>query len=249
MKRVFCLVLLTVAVALAVGAQDVIKIGYFEIAPYAIGQAGGKAPIGASVDYWTNVVAPAMNVKVQWIGPTPMLRLLKQLESGDLDAVLVLGKNPAREKLYLYPSTPYVHFKPALAVLKENPLVAIKTQDDVAGMKVGTAEGAVVADFMKTAKVTWDNVTSANWIGDSYVKLQNKRIDAVFNLGIDALQFEAAQAYAGKFKFLLLPVPPADIFTGFARSARGEAFMKKYDPINSKNATQMDTLLKKYILQ
>ena len=38
-----------------------------------------------------------------------MLRLLSQLKSGDIDAVLVIGKNPEREKLYQYPALPFLH--------------------------------------------------------------------------------------------------------------------------------------------
>jgi len=245
--RIRVFVLLLAVVAMAVSAQETIKIGYFDNQPFVIPQPGGKAPIGASVDYWTNIVAPAMNVKVEWVGPTPMLRLLKQLETGDIDAVLILGKNPDRAKVYLYPAKPYLHMRPALTVLKDNPLSSISTQDDVAGMRIGYLQAAVVPDFLKTAKVTFDNLTSTNWQQDNFAKLANKRIDAVFNLNVEALAFEASQTYAGKFKFLQLPVPPSDIYTAFAKTDRGAAFMQKYDQVNNKNSTVVDTLIKKYI--
>lgn len=245
-KGLLVLVILLAAVAMTAGAQQAIKLGFWDMGPYVVGQPGGKPPIGAAVDYWNTIVAPAMNVKVQWVGPTPLPRLLKQLESGDVDAVVIVGRNPDREKLFLFPAAPFIHFQPGMAVLKDSPLAAVKTPDDLAGLRVGTAQGAMVSDFIKNAKVTWDNVSTATWIQDSYVKLANKRIDAVFNLGIAALQFEASQTYPGKFRFVTLPVPPADIYTAFARNDRGSAFLKQYDAVNSSKASAMDGLVKKY---
>jgi len=246
MKRFLVLVTLLAVIVGGVYAQGTIRIAYFELRPYAIPQPGGGAPTGASVDYWTTIVAPAMNVKVDWVGPTPMLRLLSQLASGEVDAVLVLGKNPDREKKFLYPTTPYLLFHPTMAVNKDSPLKEIKTQNDIAGMRLGTAQGAVVPDFAKTAKVTWDNVTTPDWIHDCLVKLGGKRIDGVVDLSDAAMAYDAAQTLPGRFRFLPLPVDPAPIYTGFAKNARGAAFMKLYNAVNDKNAPKAQALLKKY---
>ena len=175
-----------------------------------------------------------------------MLRLLSQLKSGEIDALLIIGKNSEREKLYQFPSAPFLHFQPGLAVLKEYPLSAIKSQEDLAGMKVGTAQGALVVDFIKNANVTWDNVATATWIQDQLTKVANKRIDAVFNLGIAGLQYEASRSFAGKFKFLQLPVPSSDIFTAFAKTDRATALLKLYNEANAKNAAAVDGLVKTY---
>ncbi len=245
-KVLLVLVVLLAAVAMSAGAQQVIKVGFWDIGPYVIGQPGGKPPVGAGVDYWNTVIAPAKKVQVQWVGPTPLLRLLKQLEAGDVDAVLIVAKNPDREKIFQFAATPFVKFQPGMAVLKDSPLTAVATQDDLAGLRVGTGQGAVVSDFIKNSKVTWDNVSTASWIQDCYAKLVNKRIDAVFNLGLDSLQYEAAKTYAGKFRFVLLPVTPVAIYTAFAKTDRGTAFFKLYDPINTKKVSAMDALVKKY---
>ncbi|HUI73200.1 MAG TPA: transporter substrate-binding domain-containing protein [Spirochaetia bacterium] len=246
MKRFLIFVTLLAVIVGGANAEGTIKIGYFELKPYAIPQQGGQPPIGASIDYWNTIVAPAMNVKVQWVGPNPMLRLMSQLESGEVDAVLVLGKNPDREKKFLYPTTPYLMFRSTLAVNKDSPLKEIKTQDDIAGMRLGTAQGAVVPDFAKTAKVTWDNVTTPDWIHDCLVKLAGKRIDGVVDLGHAAMAYDAAQTLPGKFRFLPFPVPPAPIYTAFAKNERGAAFLKLYNIINDKNAPKAGLLEKKY---
>jgi ABC-type amino acid transport substrate-binding protein len=245
-KRLLVLAILLAAVTAMAGAQQTIKIGFWDNAPFVVGQPGGKPPVGAAIDYWNTCLAPAMNVKVEWVGPTALPRLLSQLQSGDIDAVLIVGKNPDREKLYLFPALPYLSFQPGLAVLKDYPRDAIKTADDVAGMKIGYANGLLVVDFLKNSKATWDNLSTATWIQDNYAKLANKRVDAVFNLGIAGLQYEASKTYAGKFKFLTLPVAPSPIYSAFAKTDRGTAFLKLYNDANAKNASAVDALVKKY---
>ena len=247
LKRLCVIVVLLAATLATAGAQQAIRIGYWDNGPFVLGQPGGKPPVGSAVDYWTTVVAPALNVKVEWVGPTPLLRLMNQIQSGDIDAILIVARNPDREKVMLFPARPYISFQPALTVSKDNPLAAVKSQDDIAGMRVGYAEGAAVPEFMKTAKITWDNVSTATWIADGYKKLANKRVDAVFNLGLVGLQYEATRGFADKFKFLTLPVPPSDIYTSFAKGDRGAAFLKAYDAVNAKNASAMDALTKKYL--
>lgn len=246
-KRSVFLSVLLAAVALAAGAQQTIRVGYFELQPYAYPVQGQRAPAGAAVEYWSTYVAPAMGVTVEWVGPTPLLRLLSQMDSGALDAVLVLGKNPERAAKYLLPPTPYMHFRPGLAVLKESPLNEIKTQDDVAGFKVGYAEGAVVVDFMKTARITWDNVTTATWVQDGLTKLAAKRVDAVFDLGIDALRYQASLTFPGRFRFVGLPIPPADLYTGFAKTDRGAAFLKLYIDANARHVASMAGIIDRYL--
>jgi ABC-type amino acid transport substrate-binding protein len=245
-KRIIIGAVLLAAVLVSAGAQQVIRIGYWDNPPYVQGQPGGKAPIGAAVDYWTTVVAPAMNVKVEWVGPTPLLRLMSQIQSGDIDAILIVARNPDREKVMLFPALPYVKFQPGIAVARDNPLAAIKAQEDIAGMRIGYAEGAAVPDFLKTAKVTWDNMTTATWIEDSYTKLANKRVDAVANLTTVGLQYAASKTFAGKFKFLELPIAASDIYTAFVKNDKGTAWVKAYDAVNAKNASAMDALVKKY---
>lgn len=130
-KRFVAGVILLAGVIAAAGAQETIKMGYWDNAPFVIAQPGGAPPAGAAVDYWTAIVAPAMNVKVAWVGPTALPRLLIQLQSGEIDAVLVAARTPEREKLFQFAAAPSLHFLPGLAVLKENPLAAIKSADNV----------------------------------------------------------------------------------------------------------------------
>jgi hypothetical protein len=56
-------------------AEEVIKIGYFNLAPHAFVKEGRGLPVGAGIDYWEHYLAPEMGVKVRWIGPSNIKRL------------------------------------------------------------------------------------------------------------------------------------------------------------------------------
>lgn len=245
MKRALSFVLMA-AFAVATPAQETIRIGYFDIKPWVIPQAG--SPTGAAVEYWEKTLAPAMQVKVEWVGPTSMMRLLKQLENGEIDAAVVLSRTPEREKLYRYPAVPYVKFHPTLAVAKSSRLTAINGQSDLDGLRVGFQQGGFIPPFLKTSRATLDLVASNTWLHDNFVKMFASRVDAVFDVGGESLLYEATRGgHLDQVKLLALPVPPQDIYTAFASTPRAEAFLKRYDPANEKNARLMEALIKKYV--
>ncbi len=248
MKRLFLIIAALVMAASAVSAQQqTIRIGYFENQPWVIPQEG-KEPTGAAIDFWQTIVAPALKVKVEWIGPIPMLRMLDDLSKGNIDAILILGKNPEREKLYIYPTTPCIYFKAGIAVLKENPLAKVEKQEDLFGMRIGYVAGAIVPDLFKNEKITVDNINTTNWEQDNFVKMVNKRVDAVGNLNIESLIYQAGKGgYADKFKFLTLPMAPNPIYTVFVNSAKGSALAKAYNDVVLKNPNAIETLVKKYL--
>jgi ABC-type amino acid transport substrate-binding protein len=68
---------------------------------------------------------------------------------------------PFVEGLYQFPTTPYILFQPGLALLKDNPLAAIKTAADVSGLKIGYANGLAMADFLKLYNTVNDKNASA----------------------------------------------------------------------------------------
>ncbi len=248
MKRIAIVAIFFSAVLAAASAQQTIKVGYFENQPWVIPQEG-KDPTGAAVDFWQTVIAPSMKVKTQWVGPLPMARMLDDLQKGNLDAVLILGKNPEREKLFLYPKTSYLGMRVGLALLKENPLQAVKTTQDLEGMRIGYVQGAMIPDFVKSDKIVIDNISTTNWEQDDFVKMMNKRVDAVMNLNVESLIFQAGKAgYTDKFKFLMLPVQPSLIYTVFTNSARGSSLLKLYEEAVVKDPKAMDSLIKKYIV-
>ena len=73
------------------------------------------------------------------------------------------------------------------------------------------------------------------------------RVDAVFDLGMDALRYQASLTFPGRFKFLPLPDPPSDLYTLFARTARGAALVSLYNTANAKHAGSMPALIARYL--
>ena len=234
------------ALATSAVADDTVNIGFFEMQPWIVPHQGGK-PTGLAVDYWEKTLAPAMNVTLKWSGPTPMLRLLQQLEAGEIDAVVILSKTPEREKLFVYPKLSFVQFQPTLAVLKESRLAAVKSASDLAGVRIGYQQGGFVPPFLKDPQIKLDLISSPNWLQDNFAKLLASRVDAVFDVGTESLILLASMnGQAEKFRFVPLPVPPQPIFSAFARTPRGTALAAKYEPVNAQNAAAFKDVVEKF---
>jgi ABC-type amino acid transport substrate-binding protein len=245
--RHLAFLIVAATLATAARADETIIIGYFENPPWVISRQG-QSPTGISVDYWEKEIAPAMHLTVKWVGPSSMLRLFKQLETGEIDAAAVAGKNPERAKIFLYPNAPYATMRPALAFLKTSPLTAIKQPSDIAGLKVGYFQGGIISPFLKSASVTYDMVSSSTWQQECFAKLLHGRVDAVHQLNVEALLYQAAQTgQADKIKILQLPEATQDMFSPFAPTPRGRELLKRYNEVNGKHAKAVDGLIKKYV--
>ena len=95
--KIGCLLPLVAGFALAftpgpVPAQDALKIGYFDIPPHVTGAEGGK-PQGAAISYFEEFIAPRFGVPFEWNAEvTAPTRLMYQLGSGEIDAMIFASK-------------------------------------------------------------------------------------------------------------------------------------------------------------
>jgi hypothetical protein len=79
--------------------EEIIRIGFFNLAPQVFIVKDGKSPIGAAVDYWEAYLSPEMRVKIEWVGPVNIRRLMKEAQKSRIDAILVFAKNSDRLKI------------------------------------------------------------------------------------------------------------------------------------------------------
>jgi polar amino acid transport system substrate-binding protein len=227
---------------------ETVKVGFFELEPYVIPQGTNK-PTGASVDYFETSIAPKMNVQIQWVGPYPMLRLLQSLENNEIDSIIVMAKNPDREKRFLYPSKYYILMKPSLCLLKTNQLVKITKAEDLFNMKIGYLEGAALPDFMKNEKISIDFSKADNYKKSNFDKLTSGRIDAILDLNDVSNIYESKKySLSNNLKVVLLPVTPTEIYTIFNKSEKGQKLLKSYDAVNETlyKTDTFDKLMQKY---
>jgi ABC-type amino acid transport substrate-binding protein len=229
---------------------ETLKIGYFELEPYVINGGEGKTPTGASVEYWEKYIAPKMKVESEWIAPLPMLRLLASLEDGEIDVVIVIAKNPDREKRFLFSENPYLTMKPSLVFLKNNPLSKISKIDDIFGMTIGYQEGAFMPPIMKNDKITIDFAKNTDYKKTNFDKLLAKRIDAILDVNDVSNVYTADKMKIwNQMKILLLPTDPTSIFTLFAKTDKGARLKASYDAVNNTlyKTKTFENLLKKFL--
>lgn len=236
MKKTVLVVLLLVLMPFLF--SETMRVGYFQFEPYAILQSKGKVPGGPLGEYWEKYLIPEMGISVEWVGPLPVLRLLKQLKDEDLDAVLVFPRMEDLERKYLYPDTPLMTGNPGLAFLKDFPLKKITRPADLNNLELGYVKGILLPAFLENQSIKLDNTTKEKFLKVNLEKLFNKRVDAVFNLDVIPLMYIADKYGNGsRIKTLLLPVPPVDFFTVFASTSRGKRFLALYERVNRRLAS------------
>lgn len=245
-----CIVIFLLMLVIASVNAEKIKIGFFQLEPYVIEQAGGKPPTGASVEYWETHIAPKIGVESEWVGPLPMLRLLKSLEDGEIDVIIVMAKNPDRDKRFLFPATYYLQMRPSLCFLKESAVTKLVKADDMFNMKIGYVDGAFIPPIMKHEKITIDMSKSENYKKNNFDKLLAKRIDAILDVNDISNLYEANRyGILDKIKMVLIPTDATPIFTIFPRTEKGEKLLKRYEPVNEKlhKTATFETIMKKYL--
>ncbi|MBN2535453.1 MAG: transporter substrate-binding domain-containing protein [Spirochaetales bacterium] len=248
MKRIIILIFLLFTLNSVF--SETIRIGYYQFEPYIIFQGKDKSPGGPIGEYWQSYLIPGMKVTVEWIGPLPLLRLLKYFEEGKLDAILLFPRENELEKKYLYPRTPFMTGRPGISLRKDNALDEISGKESLYNLKISYIKGGFLPSFLQSASIQIDYTTKEKYLAVNLEKLINKRVDAVFNLDIVTNRYEADKfGYGNQIKSLLLPVDPVEFFTVFTKTEKGQRLLQLYEPVNKKLYTEgtFNLLIDKYI--
>ncbi len=240
--------LILVTGSLFADGQTKIKIGYFKLEPHIM-DAEGKLPVGATVDLWNDYLAKELDAVIQWAGPIPMLRLLKMLELGEIDAIALLAKNDERAAMFLYPKVEYTTMQPGMAVLKTSGVTKITTPSELYGKTIGYFSGGFLSPFMTDKKLTIGYIASADWLETNYKMLKVGRIFAFYETELVTIkyQFKALGDY-DLFNFIELPDSPTLIYSVFSKS--NAALMASYEAALSKvlKTVSYAKLLEKYLI-
>ena len=112
---------ISLTLAKATAAQETIRIGYFDLPPHVLGVEEGN-PTGAAIGYFEEFIAPHLGVEIVWDPEvTPPTRLMKQLKTGEKDAMIFLGWTEDRTAYLHYPQ-PYLNLSETLAFRVDHPL-------------------------------------------------------------------------------------------------------------------------------
>lgn len=214
--------------------ENTIIIGYFKFEPYSIENPNNpEAPTGAAVDYWEKYIAPEIGMTIVWKGALPVLRLLNDLEKGDLDAILFMGKTLERASKFLYPEKEYIIIPQNLILRKDDPLNEVTKIDDLFGKSIGTVAGGIVPPFFQNDQVIIEFASGEDYKTINLNKLLAKRIDAITDDKDSILYMASKAGILDQLKVIPLPIEPNKSYTIFSKTEKGEELLKLYEPVNA----------------
>lgn len=177
----FCLTLLSAAPARA------FTVGFFLFEPHAMIEDG--EPAGAAVEYFRDHIAPEMGLDVEFVGPVPFSRLLKNFRDGEYDAVLLLAKNRERADRFVYPEEPFGEMQSALLVDVALLPDRVTSPESLRGLLIGYTERAWRPSALRESWLNFDMVSSTSATILNFRKFDQGRLDAVYSPDKNALLY------------------------------------------------------------
>ncbi|MEO3431298.1 hypothetical protein AAFN88_20750 [Pelagibius sp. CAU 1746] len=163
----------------AAEAQNVLRIGYFDIPPHVTGAEGGR-PQGAAISYFEEYIAPHFGVPFEWNAEvTAPTRLMNQLGDGEIDAMIFLGRTAERTEIFHYPN-PYLVIPETIALKADHPLSSITTVSDLYGLRLGFLVGGRIPEPMQSNRITYDLIAGKRLMERNVEKLLLGRIDGIY---------------------------------------------------------------------
>ncbi len=239
--------LLCLACACMADAEK-LRIGVFIHSPIVMQKEPGSEPYGPGVDY-AKAIARALGYEPD-IQLLPIGRMLANLRDGSLDIGLELGMLEERKAFLLYPDAPCLTTRPSLTVRADNPLMAVASAKDLAGMRVGYLLGGYSGSFFAgTKNVEFEYVSGDSWVAQNLAKLLAGRIDAVLDQNEYSCLAEARRkGVESKIKVLPLPVVPVKGYVVFSRAAPGiEKILSEYNKKATSSIPDENALIRKYL--
>ena len=214
----------------AVQAQEILRMGYFDIPPHVVNVEGG-APAGAAISYFKEYIAPHLGIAVDWdSAATPPTRLMDQLRNGGKDAMIFLGKTIERTEYLHYPD-PYLIVPETLAFRKDSPVDNITAVGDLHGLTVGFLVGGRIPEALRDDKIKYDLLAGKRLFERNVEKLLLGRVDAVYAPLSTALVSIIEEMGVGD-KVKLIPVEflePVRIYTVFSKKTVKEKIVEDYN--------------------
>ena len=211
-------------------AQEVLRIGYFDLPPHVVG-VEAHHPKGAAIEYFEEFIAPYLGVEIIWDSAiTPPTRLMKQLQTGEKDAMIFLGWTEERTAYLHYPR-PYLTLSETFAFRAEHPLEQITAIDDLHGLRVGFLVGGRIPDALRDERISYDLIAGKQLMERNLAKLLRGRIDAIYAPLPVALERIIEQEKV-ESQVKLLPIEflnPVEIFTVFSKETVSRDLVERYN--------------------
>ena len=238
------LIILYLFLITTVNAQDkIMKVGYL------LNDTKNGKLNSLLADYFEKKLAPAMGVKIQWIGPLPFSRILVFLKNGELNMFYSMSKNKRREKYILYSDIPSWYDNIPMVIRKKSRLTKINKVNDLYNYKIGYCLDMIKPSFFNDPKIKVYNTSGNRWGKLNLRKLKIGRIDiALFPSRslLNGVKKEIIDEIDFNKEFKLI-YPPHEIigkqmgkyYDGFSK-ANSKYFFNEYQKVIEKVGTYYD---------
>lgn len=190
----------------------------------------GDTASGPGVEYFRELLQ-RMGQDEATFRSYPLSRLLFAINAGDIDIALFLMKTPEREKNLHFPESPFHATYAGIAVRANTPITSITSPADLLGLRIGVWQDSYVSPFLKHPELQILTIAGNNAVQRNLLRLQAKRINAVYNPDIAVLRFRARKlGLSEQIRLLPLPGPPVPIYPVFSDSCAPE-LIPRYEAV------------------
>ncbi|MBB1521438.1 substrate-binding periplasmic protein [Aquipseudomonas guryensis] len=208
-------------------AGESLRVGYFDLPPHTRTE-GAQPSGGISVAYF-ELIARKMDLRGVSYSRLPLPRLLKMLERGELDMILLLAKDAERDARFLYPQQALFSTASVLAVQASNPLAAIHSAEDLLALRIGIWQDGYRSPLMRDPRLQLQTLSGDNVMNKGLRMVAAGRVDAFYFPDDFTLKYEAKNlGNQVQIKVLTMPEQPLRVYSVFSRK-NGNQYLPRYE--------------------
>lgn len=218
-----CFVCLFITMFCISAQAKVLRVSGIEAGPHVVYTSESSRPGGLVPQFLDLYLAPDLkakfNMTIEW-HQAPNARLLKELETGELDMLCFLGKTPEREKLYLFSKEHFISGQPSMIVRKDFIKGTEVTNLSIFKNKtIAMMSGVLVPSFIAEQNIHVYPLTGFNISDQTLSLLESGKIDGVFIYLNQVAEFIAA-AHKPKdiLKVVKLPLDNFKVYVAFKKT-------------------------------
>lgn len=203
------------------------RVGYFDLPPHTGLGANATNP-GIAISYFEQIAARMAVGEVSY-SKMPLPRLLRMLERGELDMILLLAKDVERDARFLYPHQALFSTTAVLAVQASNPQVAIHSVEDLLPLRIGVWQNGYHSPLLHDSRLELHTLSGDGVMGKGLNMVIAGRIDAFYFPDDYALQYEAKTlGNQARIKGLAMPEQHLELYSVFSRK-NGNQYLPRYE--------------------
>ncbi|MGL1890466.1 MAG: transporter substrate-binding domain-containing protein [Spirochaetaceae bacterium] len=230
MKPLLLIIIVIISLEFLGADERIMRIGYL------INDTSNGVLDNRIKEYYEELLAPSMGVKVEWIGPLPFARILVYLKNGNLDMFYAMSRTNERKDYILYSDTPSWYDNAPIVVRKEYADLIIDSNEDLYGYKIGYCLDMIMPKFSEDKRIDIQYVSGNNWGKAVLMRLVAGSFDMAFFPSMNSYNgFKKELNHNKSDELMVLDVPQEMLgknmgkhYDGFSKITGGE-LLSRYE--------------------